>query len=142
MSDALALPPIADPTLMGSPMALSMKMGPGGDIDKTAEEFEAMFATQLLQPMFEGIGVNPTFGGGHGEEMMRSFLMQEYGKLIAKSGKLGIATQVKTEMLRAQEGSNGRTSGSSRAAGARRNPYVAAMQAGNTGKEGLNVSVQ
>jgi len=53
-------------------------------IDKTAQDFEAMFATQMLQPMFETVQVDGTFGGGHGEEVMRSFMMQEYGKIIAK----------------------------------------------------------
>ena len=86
----------------------SMKGLSGAASDKTAEDFEAMFATQLRQPLVVRVGVNSTFGGGHGEEMMRSFLTQEYGKMIAKSGRLGIATQVKNEMLRAQEGASAR----------------------------------
>jgi Rod binding domain-containing protein len=73
------------------------------DINKSAQDFEAMFATEMLQPMFEGVSVDPMFGGGHGEEVMRSFMLQEYGKIIAKSGALGIANSVKSEMLRAQE---------------------------------------
>jgi len=77
----------------------------GKSIDETAQNFEAMFATQLLQPMFETVGVNSAFGGGNGEAVMRSFIVQEYGKLIAKSGKLGIAEQVKAVMIKAQEGS-------------------------------------
>ena len=88
--------------------ALSAKMGTTTNIDKAAQDFEAMFATQLLQPMFSTVHVDETFGGGHGEEVMRSFLLQEYGKIIAKTGRLGIASQVKTEMLRAQEAAKGR----------------------------------
>ena len=72
-------------------------------VDKAAQSFESMFFGQLLQPMFEGLGVDQTFGGGHGEEIMRSFLIDEYGKIAAQSGKLGISAAVKTEMLRAQE---------------------------------------
>jgi Rod binding domain-containing protein len=83
--------------------SLSAKINPNATIDKSAQDFEAMFATQMLQPMFEGVGVDPTFGGGHGEEVMKSFMLQEYGKIIAKTGKLGIAHQVKSEMLRIQE---------------------------------------
>ncbi|MDR3449338.1 MAG: rod-binding protein [Alphaproteobacteria bacterium] len=112
-----ALPDTTD--ILGSPAALSMKLGPTASmaqIDKTSQDFEAMFATQLLQPMFEGIGVDPTFGGGHGEEVMKSFMLQEYGKLVAKSGKLGIASHVKAEMLRAQEG--GRSPSPARASAA------------------------
>ena len=83
-----------------------LPLAPGAStarIDKAAQDFEAMFATQMLQPMFETVPVNSAFGGGHGEEVMRSFMMQEYGKTIAKSGRLGIAPQVRAEMIRLQE---------------------------------------
>jgi len=104
-------------TTMASALpSLSAKINPNANIDKTSEDFEAMFATQMLQPMFEGMGVNPIFGGGHGEEVMRSFLLQEYGKMIAKTGKLGIARQVKSEMLRAQEAARTRDPASLRTA--------------------------
>jgi Rod binding domain-containing protein len=43
------------------------------------------------------------FGGGKGEEMYRSLLVEEYGKTIAKAGGVGIADQVKAEMLKLQE---------------------------------------
>ena len=113
--------------------SLSAKLGANANIDKTAQGFEEMFATQLLQPMFEGVGVNQTFGGGHGEEVMRSFLTQEYGKMVAKSGKLGIAAQVKTQMLRAQE------SASHKQMAALPNAASAAYA---TAQGGNNVSVQ
>ena len=112
-----------------SPLALSVKGGHHGNIDKTAQDFEAMFATQMLHPMFEGITVDPTFGGGHGEEVMRSFMLQEYGKLLAKGGRLGIAAQVKSEMLRAQEGANARQ-GISPPPQAVQNAYAAATTQG------------
>jgi len=97
------LPPIADAATALNSAPILPRLGMNTNVDKAAEDFEAMFATQLLQPMFDGISVDPTFGGGHGEEVMRSFLLQEYGKIIAKTGRLGIASQVKSEMLRAQE---------------------------------------
>lgn len=78
------------------------KIGKGGNIDKTAKDFESMFMSQMLQPMFEGMDVDKTFGGGNGEKVMRSFLVQEYGKLASKNTHLGIADAVKKEMIRAQ----------------------------------------
>jgi Rod binding domain-containing protein len=75
-------------------------------IDKNSKDFEGMFMTQMLQPMFEGLGVDPMFGGGHGEEVMRSFLIDQYGKAMAKNGHLGIADAVKKAMIRAQDASN------------------------------------
>jgi flagellar protein FlgJ len=74
-------------------------------IDKKSKDFESMFMAQMLQPMFEGLGVDPTFGGGHGEEIMRSFLIQEYGKAMSLGGHLGIAESVKNAMIRSQEAS-------------------------------------
>ena len=71
--------------------------------EKTAQDFESFFVGQMLEYMWEGVEVDPMFGGGHAEEMWRSMLNQEYGKHIAKSGGVGIASQVMTSMLRAQE---------------------------------------
>jgi peptidoglycan hydrolase FlgJ len=36
--------------------------------------------------------------------MFRSFMLQEYGKVMAATGGVGVADMVKREMLRAQEG--------------------------------------
>jgi len=70
---------------------------------KTAQEFEAVYLSQMLKPMFEGIKASDPFGGGHAEDMYRSLMVDEYGKAIAKSGGIGIADQVLSEMLRMQE---------------------------------------
>jgi flagellar protein FlgJ len=70
---------------------------------KTAEEFEAFFIGQMMEHMMTGIEPDSMFGGGHGESMWRSMLNQEYGKELAKSGKLGIADHVMRGMLQAQE---------------------------------------
>ncbi|MFY9287366.1 MAG: rod-binding protein [Alphaproteobacteria bacterium] len=72
-------------------------------IDKASKEFESMFMTQMLQPMFDSMEVNPVFGGGNGERIMRSFLVQEYGKIASKNSHFGIADAVKAEMIRAQD---------------------------------------
>jgi Rod binding domain-containing protein len=71
-------------------------------LDQTAQNFEGMFMTQMLQPMFDTVKVDPMFGGGHGEEVMRGFLVQEYGKVMAKGGHLGIASYIKKQMVNAQ----------------------------------------
>ncbi len=72
-------------------------------VRKTAQEFEAFFVGQMMEHMMAGIEPDPLFGGGTGEEMWRSMLNQEYGKHVAKSGKLGIASNVMKAMLQAQE---------------------------------------
>ncbi|MBK1697715.1 rod-binding protein [Rhodovibrio salinarum] len=70
---------------------------------KAAQDFEAMFIAQMLKPMFQGLSTEGMFGGGKGEEMYRSLLVEEYGKTIAQAGGVGIADQVKAEMLKLQE---------------------------------------
>lgn len=73
-------------------------------IEKTAKDFEGMFLAEMLSHMFSGLDVDPQFGGGHGEQMFRSLMIQEYGKNIAENGGLGIAAQVKNVMIAAQAG--------------------------------------
>lgn len=70
---------------------------------RTAEEFEALFLSQMLAPIFEQLGTDPLFGGGPGEQVYRSMMVQEYGKAIARSGGVGIADAVQREILRLQE---------------------------------------
>ncbi len=72
-------------------------------IDKTAEDFESVFLSQMMSHMFEGIEPDENFGGGQGEDMVKSLLTDEYGKLIARTGGIGIADYVKREMLTLQE---------------------------------------
>lgn len=72
-------------------------------LTKKAEEFESMFLSQMLEHMFDGIETNELFGGGEGEEVYKSFLLNEYADIITRSGGIGIASQVKAEMIRMQD---------------------------------------
>lgn len=60
----------------------------------------------MLGQMFSGIETDHLFGGGHSEEIYRSMLVDEYGKLISKSKGIGIAESVQKEMLKLQEVGN------------------------------------
>ena len=70
---------------------------------KTATDFEAFFLSQVFENMFSGVNTDPLFGGGNGENVYRSLLLQEYSKVAAKNGGVGIADAVQREILRAQE---------------------------------------
>ena len=74
-----------------------------GDVKRVAEDFEAFFLTQTMASMFEGLDADPLFGGGPGESTYRSFLTQEYGKIVAKAGGIGIADSVAREIIKLQE---------------------------------------
>lgn len=68
-----------------------------------AVKFEAMFMNEMLSHMFTGIDSNGPFGGGHGEEMFRSLMVEQYGQIAAKSGQTRISDQIEKAMLRMQE---------------------------------------
>lgn len=70
---------------------------------EAAESFEAFFISQMLANMFSGIETDPLFGGGQGETVFRSLMIDEYGKSIASSGGVGIADSVLREIVRLQE---------------------------------------
>jgi len=70
---------------------------------KIAEDFEAVFISQMLQPLFKDLGAENPFGGGQSEGMWRSLQVDEYGKAISKAGGIGIADNVFREILKMQE---------------------------------------
>ena len=80
-----------------------IKTADPGKARKVAEDFEAFFLSQMLQPLFADLNTEAPFGGGPGEEVWRSLQVSEYGKGIAKSGGIGIADMVYAEILKSQE---------------------------------------
>lgn len=68
-----------------------------------AEKFESQFVGQMLGFMFAGIETDGPFGGGFGEEMFRSMMVDEYGKIMTRRGGIGIADAVERELLKMQE---------------------------------------
>lgn len=60
---------------------------------KAAESFEAAFLAEMLR--YTGVNAMPSgFGGGAGEEAFSSFLTNEYARLLAERGGIGISEQV------------------------------------------------
>jgi Rod binding domain-containing protein len=70
---------------------------------KAAVEFEGFFIASALESMFSGIETDGLFGGGHGEKVFRSMMLQEYGKSIAERNGIGIADAVQREIMKLQE---------------------------------------
>lgn len=71
---------------------------------QTAEDFESVFLSQMLQPMFETVPTDSFMGGGNAEKIYRGMMVEEMGKAITKSGGIGIADTVYRELLKLQEG--------------------------------------
>ncbi|MEQ8602035.1 MAG: rod-binding protein [Marivibrio sp.] len=106
-------------TLMTSRLAASAAAAPGSmtmgaardGADPTlvakareaAVDFEAVFLTQMLKPMFDEIDADGPFGGGQAEAINRDMLVDEYGQMLARSGGVGLADKIMSEILKMQE---------------------------------------
>lgn len=90
--------PIAQAPRLPEPVQAS------AEIRAAAEEFEALFLSELLAPIFDQLSTDGIGGGGAGERAYRPLLVQEYAKAIAASGGIGVADAVTRELVRLQEG--------------------------------------
>jgi Rod binding domain-containing protein len=72
-------------------------------VQRIAQEFEALFLSEMLAPVFESVDTEGLFGGGQSEKIFRSMMVDEYGKAIAQAGGVGIADAVQREILKMQE---------------------------------------
>jgi Rod binding domain-containing protein len=70
---------------------------------KVSKEFESVFISQFVGSMFDGISTDGPTGGGQGEEMFRSLMVNEYGKSIEQRGGFGLAAAVQRQLLKHQE---------------------------------------
>lgn len=102
---------------MADPMATSAALGAQkaygahpkthavSKIDAAAQDFEAVFLTQVMQTMFSSLAEDGPLGGGPGTDAYRSMLADQYGRSIAAAGGIGLADDVRSELLALQTGS-------------------------------------
>ena len=105
---------MADLALPGAPpvdVLAQRKAGLGGEVANVktreqarhvAQQFERMFISEMLGPMFAGIETDGPFGGGNAESTFRPMLIDQYADSIAKQGGVGIADKVMKEILKMQ----------------------------------------
>lgn len=65
---------------------------------KVAKEFETMFVGMMLKSMRETVGKEKLTNGGHGEEMYRSMLDQEYAKAVTERGGVGLSAMLERRL--------------------------------------------
>ena len=73
---------------------------------EAAENFEAVFLSEMFKLMFENIPTDGPFGGGTSEAMFRPLLIDEYTKQLSHQGGIGLSDAVQKEMLKLQEEAN------------------------------------
>jgi Rod binding domain-containing protein len=101
MSDiALPMPPIE--TRRAGPSTDVSNVKTRAQAEMVAQQFERMFISEMLRPMFEGIETDGPFSGGNAEATFRPMLIDQYADAIAKGGGVGIADSVLKEILRMQ----------------------------------------
>ena len=67
---------------------------------KVAQDFEGLFIGMMLKSMHETVGKDKLTGGGHGEDVYRSMLDQEYVAQAVKRGGLGLAKIIERDIIR------------------------------------------
>jgi peptidoglycan hydrolase FlgJ len=72
---------------------------------KAAKEYESVFISEFLGSMFQDIPTDGPFGGGTGESMFRSLMLDEYGKQIESRGGFGLSDAITRTLLSHQEAS-------------------------------------
>lgn len=72
------------------------------EIQRVGREFESMFLSEMLRPMFEGLDTDGLGGGGEGEQMFRPMLIDRYAQSLSQSGGVGIAESIMRELTRLQ----------------------------------------
>jgi peptidoglycan hydrolase FlgJ len=85
--------PVSTPAATGNPNAAK----------KASQQFESVFISEFLGQMFADIPTDGPFGGGEGEQMFRSLMLDEYGKQMEKQGGFGLSAPVASQLLKLQE---------------------------------------
>ena len=67
-------------------------------IGESAKSFEASFVSVMMGSMFKDLDM----GGGEGSEAFKSVMMDAMAKKIVAGGGVGLASQVRAEMLKIQ----------------------------------------
>lgn len=102
MAPSAAIQPVPAPAPAG-------QAGPGTvtpAMRAAAREFESLLVGQLLQGLTEGLAGSDVGGsglGGGGDDPFAGMLQDEYARLIARSGGIGLGDAVLRQMLKLLE---------------------------------------
>ena len=75
-------------------------------VRKVAKDFETSFLEVTLSQMFKDVSAGG-FGGGQGEDMVKSFLTDAFARSISDRGGVGLSRQLTHELLKMQGLSEG-----------------------------------
>ena len=67
---------------------------------KVSQDFEGLFVGMMMKTMRETIAKDKLTGGGHGEDVYRSLLDQQYTEAAVKRGGFGLAKMIEKDIIR------------------------------------------
>lgn len=73
-------------------------------LEEGAREFEGIFISQMLETAWSTVPTDGMTGGGMGEDIFRSLMIQDIGQQMARQGGIGLAPYIQAELLKMQEG--------------------------------------
>ena len=67
---------------------------------KVSQDFEGLFIGMMMKTMRETVAKDKVTGGGHGEEVYRSMLDEQFVAATVKRGGFGLAKQIEQDIIR------------------------------------------
>jgi hypothetical protein len=67
---------------------------------KRSKELEAVLISVMTEPMFPKGKEAGLYGGGPGNDVYRSLMIQEYGKIFQKGNSLGVAENISRNLTK------------------------------------------
>ena len=69
-------------------------------IEKASQDYEAVFLSEMLNHMFKDVSFDPMNGDkSSAQDVYKSHLVQEYGKVLASQGGIGLADHLKDQLI-------------------------------------------
>lgn len=101
MSGFLSTPTLSPGLLAPTPTTPAADLA-RSQVRETARKFESQFMAQMIGHMFEGVKTDGPFGGGFGEDMFRSVMVEAIANQMTRAGGIGLSDTIQREMLKMQ----------------------------------------
>ena len=86
-----------------TPNQFAAKNATEAEIYEKARELEGQFLSTMIEPLFSEGQDSGLFGGGAGNDITRTLMIQEYSQIFSQSGGIGLADDIAKSMLALQE---------------------------------------
>lgn len=65
-----------------------------------AKDLEAVLISTMVDPMFPKGNESSLYGGGHGSDIYRMMMIEEYGKILSNAGGIGVAKGIAKQLTK------------------------------------------